>query len=318
MHEAVEDALDQAPSSLRRAATRAHGSVHDGVPILPRHNLEDRHEAPTEIVEVGARNAALSEVIVLVAKMPVVRTPWVGFVALVAVNSRKGLCGVVVLLELKPVGKEVHPHQRADVQDQEEEDEPVPERLTSRHHGLQQDLQRRRARGKLVQHAEQAQRPQSLQAAWAPAVQGDGLLNDRDDDDHAIEAGRRILDVANDPARGDLENCLNDEDEQEDAPDKGLWPLDRDLRWEGLHHHRDHISCDDEHDEVGEDVIVCHGVGSPHRHAVHPRLLLFLLLIVLQYSEVRLDVFCGALLLLFGLLLLVLLLEVLPRLVNDG
>mmetsp|Transcript_142619 Transcript_142619/g.355463 ORF Transcript_142619/g.355463 Transcript_142619/m.355463 type:complete len:767 (-) Transcript_142619:302-2602(-) len=54
--EHVQDTKGPLPVVVTRGA---HAGVHDGIPILTGHYLEDRHEAPAEIVVVCARDAVL-------------------------------------------------------------------------------------------------------------------------------------------------------------------------------------------------------------------------------------------------------------------
>mmetsp|Transcript_14990 Transcript_14990/g.44932 ORF Transcript_14990/g.44932 Transcript_14990/m.44932 type:complete len:223 (+) Transcript_14990:4112-4780(+) len=191
----------------------------------------------------------------LVAHVPVLWAPRIGILALVAVRHREDLRRLVPLGELEPVVKEVHPHQRANVEHEEEQDEPVLERLACRNHGLEQDLQRRGTRGELVQHAEETQGSKRLQTSGAASVQGDDLLDHRDDDHHAVEAGGGVLEVPHYAAGEELQDHLHDEDEEEDVSDVLLGRLQGHVRRKLLHHHEDHVARDDEHDEGSEGVV---------------------------------------------------------------
>mmetsp|Transcript_9381 Transcript_9381/g.25111 ORF Transcript_9381/g.25111 Transcript_9381/m.25111 type:complete len:478 (+) Transcript_9381:3544-4977(+) len=331
VHESVEDALEPSASSLRRAAAGPHRSVHDGVPVLARHDLEDRDEAPSEVVEVCPRDTALTLIVELVAEMSSVRAPGVSLFTLVGQDrGEAGRRVVGGLVELEPVVKEVHPRQRADVKHEEEQDEPVLERLARRNHGLQQNLQGRRPRRELVQHAEQPQGPERLQTSGAASIQGDHFLNHGNDHHDAIEARGGILEVPLEAARRELEGHLDDEDEEEDVSDVSLGSLQGHLRWEFLHHHDDDVARDDKHDEEPENIVLRNPSCSPHGGAVEPWLLVECALLVVVVVDVSIehrdalrklllaDALTLRLLLLVRRPLLLLVLEVLACLINHG
>mmetsp|Transcript_59519 Transcript_59519/g.181683 ORF Transcript_59519/g.181683 Transcript_59519/m.181683 type:complete len:666 (+) Transcript_59519:2668-4665(+) len=293
-----------------------HACVHDGVPILSSHHLEDRHEAPTKIVEMGSWYAILA-VVHRVRADPRERAGvlWAPrYVVVLAVDPRNQRVERVGVLKLKRVGEKVHRHQREDVKDEEEQHQPILQRLGGRDHRLQQDLQRRRARRELVQHAEQSQRPQGLQAPGLAARHVNHLLDDGDDDDQAVEGRGRVFEVAAQASSDELDDHLEHEDHQEPPGDAVLGDLDGDDGRVGVQHHRDDVARDDERDEVREIFVFGQGLAHPHGGDVQPQRRLLELVAPRQRKRLRLFVPLLLLLLVFLLLSL----EVIARLVHHG
>mmetsp|Transcript_48034 Transcript_48034/g.126850 ORF Transcript_48034/g.126850 Transcript_48034/m.126850 type:complete len:275 (-) Transcript_48034:798-1622(-) len=104
---------------FKLASCRTHCSVHDCVPVLASHDLEDCHEAPGEGVKVGARYALLPVVPGQVFRTWTPRDVFAIFDY--AVPLGEGAGRRFGLLEVELVAVEGHHHQREDVEHQQEQ-----------------------------------------------------------------------------------------------------------------------------------------------------------------------------------------------------
>mmetsp|Transcript_86137 Transcript_86137/g.223876 ORF Transcript_86137/g.223876 Transcript_86137/m.223876 type:complete len:340 (-) Transcript_86137:1156-2175(-) len=298
-------------------ATGPHPSVHDGVPVLAGHDLEDRDEPPSKVVEVSPRDAILVVVhLILPDRRHFVRFHWAPRYRRVVVGGsacrpRVDLVKRVRVLEVVCIGKEVNPHESEDVKHQHEEHEPIPQSFGGFDHGRKQDPQGRRAGGELVQHSEKTQCAQCFQTTCLAAAHVDHFFNDRNNDHKPIETSRKVLHVALWPPGNQLDHHLKDEDQEEDTCDPILGFLNDDDWRVGVQHHGNDIACDHKGDDICEDLVACEVSAFPHRGAIDPKRRVFFVLIDILWLLLFLLLLCAVCLLLFSL-------EVVTGLVDDS
>mmetsp|Transcript_88811 Transcript_88811/g.287117 ORF Transcript_88811/g.287117 Transcript_88811/m.287117 type:complete len:203 (-) Transcript_88811:1644-2252(-) len=184
------------------------------------------------------------------------------------------------IFKLKGVREKVHPHERADVEHQDEKHQPILQGLGRADHRLQQDRDLGILRCKLVEDPEQPQGSQRLErTGTASRGHQHGRLDEGDHDHEAIEECRIVLEVAQGAPGDDFDHHLEDENPQEALVDVLQNLIQDDIRRKLHHHHDDDVRRDNQQDKVLPRWHRCKPRAEPNRSIVLPQLLLNLFVI---------------------------------------